>query len=70
VTQVISYRPRSRPTAPIAAGPPPFLSLTKQIPEEWHQVFTRIPSQKNGVSAIDCYVSANRTEDLVIVDGH
>ncbi|KAI0772156.1 hypothetical protein BC629DRAFT_742886 [Irpex lacteus] len=42
---------------------PPFLSITKQIPEEWYHVTTSVPSQQEGVGAIDChlFLPAGRT---------
>ncbi|KAI0086983.1 hypothetical protein BDY19DRAFT_320155 [Irpex rosettiformis] len=56
VSETIRYRPRSSPPLPTPENGPPFLSITKQIPEEWCQVTTSIPSHCDGVSAIDCHL--------------
>lgn len=56
LSEPILFRPRSRPPLPTPESGPPFLSITKQIPEEWYHITTSVPSQQEGVGAIDCHV--------------
>ena len=59
----ITYRPRWSPPLPTPENGPPFLSITKQTPEEWCHVTTSIPSDQEGVGAIDCHVSRHSSGD-------
>ncbi|KAI0086986.1 hypothetical protein BDY19DRAFT_995416 [Irpex rosettiformis] len=55
-SEMIFYRPQSRPPLPAPESGPPFMSIVKLSPEDWCQVTTSVPSHNSGVGAIDCHL--------------
>ena len=52
----LCYAPRSRPFLPISPSLQPFLSTVKQLPGEWAQIDTTMPSRDESFGALDCHL--------------